>query len=302
MKLQHLLLLGAVLGGAAACSEDSGAKTTDPGPLAYVRYVHAMPDTAAVDVHLVDQVENLNATAVAYRTVTAYQGIAPGARHFRVWTTSNDINVIGANKILDTTITVAANTYYTIVHSGFARTGQTPHQQFCVLTDAAPTPAAGKFAIRAIVAAPSFAANQDVYLTRNVATSGTAAPAPGAGATPVVTATNVTAAAACPAPTAWVELDTVQRRDRVTNIGGNASIYVYNAGTVVPAAPNLTSVVVAGEPTGKPPESVVSAIAGARIPGSVLAAFLFPPGVVGSPAAGAATAQYGVDKRPPETP
>lgn len=279
--------------GAAACGDRDTVTVTDPGQLAHVRYVHAMPDTGAVDVRLIDRVENLDCYAKPYRAVCPYQGIVAGERRFRVFTSSTggDINVV-SQIILDTIVPLQANTYYTIVHSGYARSGQTPRQRFCVITDNVTAPAAGRFKIRSVVAAPGFAASQDVHLTK--ATNASSGPAPGAGSTAIYTAPNVTAAAGCPVPTAWAETDTVPSVSATNPNGGAATLYAYNVGTVPPATENVAMTLF----SGAPPAGVSSAIAGSRIAGSALTAFLFAAGVAGSPAAGAPAAQQAIDRKP----
>ena len=290
MRLQRLVLLAAALGAVSACDDGSDVIVNNPGPLAFVRYVHAMPDTGTVDVRVVDQVVNLACFNVPYRSVCPYAGVPAGDRHFKVFTasTGGNINVV-TNAILDTTITLAANTYYTIVHSGFARTGQLPADRFCVITDDAGTVAAGRFKVRTIVAGPGFTANQDVHLSK--ATNAATAPAPGAGSAAIYTAANVTAASPCPTPTAWFETDTVPTS---TANGGAATLYAYNAGTVTPATENVSVTLLSGAPAA----GVATAVAGSRISGSALTAFLFPAGVAGSQGAGAATAGQAIDKRP----
>lgn len=290
MKVQRLALLAAALGAVSACDDGSDVIVNTPGPLAYVRYVHAMPDTGTVDVRVVDQVVNLNCFNVPYRSVCPYQGVPAGSRHFKVFVASSagNINVV-TTAILDTTITLMENTYYTVVHSGFARTSQTPAQRFCVITDDPGTVAAGRFKVRTMVAAAGFTANQDVHLSK--ATNAATGPAPAAGSAPIYSAANVTGAAACPVPTVWFETDTVPSS---TTNGGAATLYAYNAGTATPATANVTVTLLSGAPAA----GVATAVAGSRISGSALTAFLFPAGVAGSQAAGAATAQQAIDKRP----
>jgi len=290
MRLQRFVLLAAAFGAVAACDDKGSVTTTNTGQLAFVRYVHAMNDTGVVDVRVVDKAENLYCYNQPYRAICPYQGVEAGTRHFRVFTssTTGDINLV-TQVIHDETLTLEAGKYYTILHTGFARTGQTPAQKFCLIEDVATAPSAGKFKIRAIVAAP-FGANQDVYVTR--ATNATSAPAPGAGATPLYTATD--AGTACPTATAWVEVDTVPLARTANPNGGSATLFAYNAGTAVPAAANASATVFPGDTV----KGVSSAVPGSRISGSVLTAFLFPAGVAGSPAAGASTVAYAVDKRP----
>jgi uncharacterized protein DUF4397 len=273
LRFAPLALAGAVMLG---CKHDITGTTTDVPPLTFVRYVHAMPDTGEVDVHLVDAVENLNfgdpsTGYTPYRTVTEYTGIKAGSRHFRVFTDmqSTDINVV-SQVILDTTLTLAPNTYYTILHTGFARTGATPHQHFVVLTDAPPSVSASQVAVRAIVAAPFGPIDVD-----KTADTTTAATLP---ATP--TFANVTYGT----PTAFSMFAT-----------GAAAFRAFAAGTT---SPILTKV---QAPAGAAQQALLDPVAGVTIGGTALTAFIFPPGVAGSPnnKISAAGIVYGIDVRPP---
>lgn len=259
---KRFLWLAALAAAATACAGDTSGTVTPQGPFAYVRFVHAIPDTTNITVRPVDRVENLTLTqTMAYKAVSPYTGVAPGDRHFKVFPVSTNI-ALAQVAIIDSTITLSANTYYTVLMSGFARTGATPQRKFIVIQDAAPTPAANQFELRAVVAAP-FAANQDAYMT-------TAAGDP-------LPATATFANLAVGVPSVWVARDT-----------GAAVVRSYNAGTTATA--NITSTVQAGSPAS----GVSSAIAGSRIGGSALTVFLFPAGPSGAAAGG-----YGVDIRPP---
>jgi hypothetical protein len=273
MRLQRHLLLGAfaLLGATVACSSSDVTRAeTQLGPYAFVRYVNAMPDTGAVDVHAVDVVENFNGgLGVAYRTVTPYTGIAPGSRHFSVFPTSTDINVT-SKVILDTTITFQANTYYTILHTGYARAGATPKQRWVIITDNIPTPGASQIGLRAVVAAPNLGP-LDVYSS---STGGTA-PLPASASFPNV---------AYGTPSAYVNFATGANVLRATASGSNTPVVVES--TVPVGAPATAATT---NPT-----------AGTSYAGSVLTAFYFPAGVAGSPAASFTTpgVTYAVDRRP----
>jgi len=260
----------------AGCKHDITGTQTDIPALAFVRYVHAMPDTGEVDVHLVDAVENLNFADPStgftpYRTVSTYSGIAAGARHFRVFTNmqSTDINVV-SQVIFDTTLTLAANTYYTILHTGFARTGATPHQHFVLLTDTKPTVTASQVAVRAIVAAPGIGP-VDVYKTADTATAATLPGSP--------TFANV----AVGTPTAFSNFAT-----------GAAAFRAFAAGTTTPILTKVQA------PAGAAQQALLDPVAGVTIGGTALTAFIFPAGVAGSPNKSVtASIVYGVDVRPP---
>src|SRR5215467_4147336 len=236
LRFAPFALAGAVILG---CKQDiTGTKTSIP-ELAFVRYVHAMPDTGEVDVHLVDAVENLNfgdpsTGFTPYRTVTQYTGIVAGSRHFRVFTNmqSTDINVV-QQVIFDTTLTLAANTYYTILHTGFARTGVTPHQHFVVLTDAKPTVSASQVGIRAIVAAPGFAGPVDVYKTADTTTGAALGAAPDFS--------NI----AFGTPSAWANFAT-----------GAAAFRAFNVGTTTPILTKVQA------PAGTAQQALLDPVAG----------------------------------------
>lgn len=274
LRFAPFALAGAVMVG---CSHDITGTTTDPGQLTYVRYVHAMPDTGEVDVHLVDAVENLNFADPStgytpYRTVSTYTGIKAGTRHFRVFTNmqSTDINVI-SQVILDTTLTLAPNTHYTILHTGYARNGAVPHQHFVVLTDNPPTVSPGQVAVRAIVASPGLGP-LDVDKTADTTTAATLPASP--------TFANV----AYGTPAAFQNFAT-----------GAAAFRAFNAGTTTPILTKVQA------PNGAPQQPLIDPVAGVTIGGTALTAFIFSPGIAGSPNNKLTTASivYGVDVRPP---
>ena len=274
LRIASFALASAMILG---CSKDITGTTSDVPALAFVRYVHAMPDTGEVDVHLMDAVENLNFADpstgyIPYRTVSTYTGINAGARHFRVFTNmqSTDINVV-SQVIFDTTLTLAANTYYTILHTGLARAGATPHQHFVLITDTKPTVPANQVAIRAFVAATGVGP-VDVYKTRDTV-SATALPS-----------SPSFSSVAFGAPTTYA-----------TFAPDSLVLRVFNRGTT---APTLSKILA---PVGAAQQPLLDPVAGTRVGGTALTAFIFPAGVAGSPNKGvtAVSVVYGVDVRPP---
>jgi len=139
------------------CSEPSDAPTTpNIPPLAYVRYINAVPDTLNTTVRFIDQVEYSPMTFVnvAFRALGQgnYQPTAAGSRKFRVFT-ADAVNFSAAGNttvLVDTTITFEAGKYYTLLHSGFARAGASPRQRIVVLNDVFPTVTGANIALRAI--------------------------------------------------------------------------------------------------------------------------------------------------------
>lgn len=311
MRLQHLALLASTAVGLAACNgNDTGGITTTTPPLAYVRYVHAMPDTGIVDVRAVDKVENLNMFQIGYRTATAYNGIQAGARDLKVFvaTTSADPDPAVVQQVMaEANQTFTAGTYYTLLQTGFARTGSAPAQQLQVIQETPPgAPGAGKFAVRIYPAAP-YAGGVDVYFTSDTNP-------PAVGATPV--ATNLVYGT----PTAYLQLDT---------IGGSANRYVQvyptgaavgtEVGRILPhpsdgGTPTTTQVAAtrwnaALLLAGTKPSGATSAGPGARISGSAFTLYYFAPGVTSSPTQSItstgplkgtsyAGVGYGIDLRP----
>lgn len=276
MRLFHIAALAAVGALIAGCTHDLTGTTTPIPALAYVRYVHAMPDTGEVDVKLVDAVENLNFADpttgyTPYRTVSQYSGITAGTRHFRVFTNmqSTNINVV-SQVIFDTTLTLAEGTYYTILHTGYARTGATPHQHFLLLIDPRPTVDNTHVGLRAILAAPGLT-SVDVYKTADTATA-TALGSP------------AFAGVAYTTPSPWASFAT-----------GAAVLRVFNSGTTTPTLAKTAA------PAGAAQQPLLDPVAGVNIGGTALTAFIFPPGVAGSPNNKLTTTSivYGVDVRPP---
>lgn len=312
MKLLHLALLASTAAGLAACQgNDTGGITTTNPPLAYVRYVHAMPDTGIVDVRVVDKVENLNMFQIPYRTATPYQGIAAGSRHFTVFvaTTSPDPDpAVVSQKMSDVTQGFTAGTYYTLLETGFARSGQTPAQQLQIIQETVPSaPAAGQYEVRFYPAAP-FTGGVDIYFTADTNP-------PAVGATPAMA--NLTYGS----PSAFVQFDTI-------GATANRYIQVYPAGAVVgtetgrilphpsDGLPPKTTQVAASRwnaalllAGARAPSGATTAAPGARISGSAFTLYYFAPGVDGSPTQSItstgplqgvsyAGVAYGIDRRP----
>jgi hypothetical protein len=258
MKLHQIALLSAASAMsfvAAACSSDTGPHVNDPGSIAYVRYVNAIPDTNQTDFRFVDQVKESPYFGQAFfRDISAYQPTASGARHIRIFAvdpnaTGNlegNINIV-SQRFIDTTITFDANTFYTILHVGYARTGATPVQHLVVIKEnRSAALSATQIGVRAINAAPTIP-SADVY----------------AAATP--TGSPAFSAVAFGGASPYAVMSTGAVTFSTTDAGSS---------TVDASAP---------APAGAPPASVSqSAFGGYSIGGSLLTAFIFPPAVAGS--------------------
>lgn len=264
MRLQRIALLSAVGMAVAACSSDTGPSVSNIPPAAYVRYINAMPDTNKADFKFVDQVNGSPYFGqLAFRDISAYQGVAPGARHIRIFSVDPNIDAGKANeanidvvsqKFVDTTLTFEAGKYYTIIHAGYARNGSSPKQHLIVLTDDRSTvPSSSQIAVRVINTAPTLA-SADVY-------SGTSA-----------SGSALFSSVAFGTSSAYKLLST-----------GTLTFTATSSGSTTVAAS-------AAAPAGAPPATISqSALGGYSIGGSMLTAFIFPPSVAGSLAATSAT-------------
>jgi hypothetical protein len=263
------LLLAATVIVAGACSPDTDPVLAPTVAIAYVRYVHAVPDTGAMDWRPIDALENSPpAIGITYRQFTPYQAMGAGNRHLRIFPTSTDINIT-SKFLIDTTITFAANTYYTLIHTGFARPGQTPADRILVIQDAIPTTNTTQVAVRLAHAGAGVGAIDAVGVDSagTVSTIGTGV------------AYAATSNYALRAPGAF--------STRVTPTG------------------SATVLATAAAPPGAPadPAANLTQVGGATRPGSALSAIVFGPSVVGStaPQGGAfanAAVVYLVDRHP----
>lgn len=205
---RNFTLLTLALGAVACSDEDLGPTSAAIPPLAFVRYIHALPDTFATTVRWIDQLEYTPQTfvGVGYRTEGqgGFQGLAAGNREFRVFTFQQNVlnfPVAGNTTVLaDTSFNFVAGNYYTILHTGFTRTGSTPAAQLRIIQDDPPASPATGTSIRLYNV--SYTGNWDVYLgptatqigdTSTTSTAYTAAPGTRVGGTTAATAGSVAA-------------------------------------------------------------------------------------------------------------
>lgn len=249
-----LALVGALM--AVGCSGDDGPFFAPQVPLAYTRFINAIPDTGSVDFRFVDLVEySPFAIQLAYRGFTPYQGTATGARHLKVFT-----NPGGANSqiphvtavVLDETPTFEANKYYTIVAVGYARTGSTPTVKLQVYEDPIPDPGSN-VAFRVVNLATGLGA-------MNVAVTGASA-----DPIPAPTFSSISYLDASP----YVTRATGSAWFRVQETTGTTEIVSGN-GRQAPAG-------AAGNPLNN-----LTTIGGSGQAGSVVTAWIFPRSVEGS--------------------
>ena len=274
MRLSRFGLIAAAALASVACQTDDGSlKPTELPPLAFVRYINALPDTLATTVRFTDQVEFSPQTwvAVPFRGLGGgnYQGTQAGNRTFRVFSFTSNASVDGNTAVLgELSHNFEAGKYYTVLHSGFAR-GGSPANSLIVLEDAVPSPGA-QVAVRAIHAGSGIG-NVDVYLTATTSTAISGAPAI-AGL-----AYGTSSAYATRAPGAFAV--------RVT------------------AAGSTTPLISAAAPAGTAGTTSADPIGGASQAGSVITAVAFPASVAGSPAQSSANPSvlFFIDRHPPRT-
>jgi hypothetical protein len=282
MKAQRIALALAAGLALAGCKKDAGPFLASHGPLAYVRYISAVPDTFAMDWRPIDAVENSPpAIGLAFRSHTPYQAMTPGARHIRVFPApvgdARDPAVV-SQIVIDETLTFTANTYYTVVHLGFSRTGQTPEDRLVVIEDNVPASIPdGQVALRVVNVGTGLGAI-DAWATTDTTSAISGAP----------TFANVAYGAA----SAYVNVPTGAIFLRTTGAGSTTEI-VRGA---TRRAPN-------GSPGN--PTALLTPIGGADMAKSALTAFVFPRSVASTTAPQTAVFQapavvYLVDKHPPQ--
>lgn len=275
MKLSRFGLIALAALATIGCQSDDGSlKPTTLPPLAYVRYINALPDTLNTTVRFIDQVEfsPMSWVNVPFRGLGQgnYQGTQAGNRAFRVFTFSSDASVAGNTRVLgEQTFNFEAGKYYTVLHVGFARAGGSPANQIRVYEDAVPTPGS-QIALR-VLHAGSGIGNVDVFLTPTATDPIAGAPAVSGLAFGVMT-------------------------PYITRAPGAFAARVAAAGSTTP-------VISSAAPSGTAGTTSVDPVGGATIAGSVITAVAFPASVTGSLASASAapTVLYFIDRQPPRT-
>lgn len=299
MRFARHFLLATLAFGAAACSdEDLGPTRAAVPPLAYVRYINAVPDTFPHTVRWTDDIEFTPMTFVnvGFRTEAqgAWQGLRAGNRDFTVFTyqqNTNNFPVAGNTTVLaDTTFNFVAGNYYTILFTGFSRTGSTPAAQLRIIEDTPPaSPAAGTL-IRVYNVA--YTGDWDVYLgptatqvgdTATASVTYTAAPGALLGST--------TAAGAGAVAAAYAAQATGNYQARLT-VGGTLD----RPGVAATPTPVRLAV-----PAGLAETADFEAAGGSNIAGSVLTFWVFGAQTGGTGAASRPTVLTTVDRSPART-
>jgi hypothetical protein len=245
-------LVPLLLAAAGSCSGDAGGITAPREPLAYTRFVHAVPDTGGTDWRFIDQIESSPvAFNLSFRGFTPYQATAVGERRLRIFPSSTDIHVT-SRFLIDTTVTFEPDVYYTVVHLGFARAGEAPAHKIVVLRDDFPRQNASTIAVRAVHAGSGLI---DVDVVADTA---------GGDAAPVVV---LGSGLAYSSATAYGSV-----------VPGLLAVLI----TAVDDGDQLIAAGVAPQGEAAVPAANLTAIGGSRMPGSAVSALLFPRSVPGS--------------------
>ena len=271
-----LRIAAAVLatGMIAACSKDTGPTVNTLGPRARVRVINAVPDTGAMDYRFVDSVEAPIELGLVFRSASGYQPFKAGARKFRAFAASQTPSIVFGAPIIDQTVTLLPDVYYTLIHVGLANTAGGTGDSIIVIRDSIPTLGVlgTGIGVRGVHAIPGTGA-VDVFTTRTVAAALPATPA-FAGLTYGRT-------------TPYIRLATPDSVAARISVVGAAPAVVLSSLAMV----------------GQAGTTQLNPIGGSRIAGTSLSAVAFPAGL-GARATGTATTPsvvWFVDGDPPET-
>lgn len=243
--------------------------TTEDIPTAGIRFIHAVPDTGAMDMRPVDIVENSSFYNVTFRSTTLmfYKNARAGARHFRIFR-SDTLASVASIVVKDTTFTLEAGHRYTFILWGFSRTGSSPAMKLDIIDDNPADPGA-QVALRIVNAASGLGAIDG----KQYPATGTASATPTWG--------NVAALSV----SAYVSTATGSIRYNVTPAGGGANLFA-----------DATAL------AGVPATIDIDAIPGTTVAGSAVSGFVFPRSVAGSQATQSFTTPGIIfiwDRRPP---
>lgn len=163
MRFLRYLPLAALM-FVGACDKEASITNVSRPPLAYIRYVHAVPDYGTTDFKFVDAVEYSPSYAnSSFRTVGIYQGVRAGSRQWKVF--RNSSNIAETQQVVaEGTTDFVAGQYYTVLHRGFAVPANgTPAQGVVLINDTRPDQSTTQVHVSIVNAAVGLA-NQDVFL------------------------------------------------------------------------------------------------------------------------------------------
>jgi hypothetical protein len=263
----------------AGCAKE--ATFSEPIPdYAAIHWVNAVPDTGQQDMRVIDIPSNAGLFDANFRGSNMfYQPIQSGTRTVRIFNSSTN-PTIASQVLQESTLNLAADSGYTFIHAGFARTGGIPARTVLMIRDVPTNEDTGHVAIRAINAGAGLGP-VDVWIVKRPVNALTADSLPDTRG-----ASNIAFGATSP----YISV----LRDGVA--ADTIRVIFTTTGTKTVLASVLA-------PTGVAGSATVNPIAGARVGGSVLSAVLVPRSVAGSAATNFTTPStiYLVDKRPANT-
>jgi hypothetical protein len=274
LRFSVLCLAAGVLNG---CRPEEVILTEDI-PTAGVRFIHAVPDTGAMDFRPVDIVENSTFYNVGFRgtSLLFYKNARAGSRHFRIFLSpdlalsAEQQQAMASTVVKDTTVTLEAGHRYTFILWGFARPGSNPGMRLEMIDDNPADPGTA-VALRLVNAGAGLGAIDGRFYT----TGGTPPTAPSWAAVPELSAS------------AYVSTPPGSIRYNVRPAGGATNLF----SDVTALAGVAATVDLEAQP-------------GTTIAGSAVSGFVFPPSVAGSKAASFSSAGiiFVWDRRPPRAP
>ena len=264
----------AATGVIAACSQDTGPTINTLGPRARVRVINAIPDTIAMDYRFVDSVEAPIELGLVFRAASGYQPFKVGTRLLRAFAASQTPAIVFGAPIVERTVVLEADKYYTLLHVGLANTAGGTGDSVIVIQDSIPTlgQLGAGIAIRGVHAIPGVG-SVDVFTTR-------------------------TAAAALPAAPAFAGLMYGKSTPYIKFTAPDSVAARISVAGATPAVV-LTALAMVGQAG----TTQLNPIGGSRVAGTSLSAVAFPAGL-GARSTGTATTPsvvWFVDGDPPET-
>ncbi len=142
MSLKRVLAIGALGAAMAACNGDTEGVLLPQERIGHVRYVHASPDTRALDFRVVDIPSNAGLFGAPYRmTLPFHTALRAGNRSFRAFVSSSHVDTAQI-RLMDIQHQINEGVRYTIYLTG------TGAPEPFITEDDAPDPGAANYTIR----------------------------------------------------------------------------------------------------------------------------------------------------------
>lgn len=294
-RLHKLTVFGVAAAMLGACNNVDEMVTVATPPTAGVRFIHAVPDTGALDMRFVDIPENSSHYAIPFRnnivtasnipasTMVQYKNTRAGSRQLRIFLNSTD-QAIAQTVLKDTTVTLAAGTNYTFILWGYAN-------------PAGPNRPVGAPAMRFTVVEETVADPSPNVALRVMNTT--------------TSALDVRAykySAAAPATPTFTSVSGMTFSTYVTAAPDTFRFNVRAAGGATSFLPGTTDLIaLRGEPAVTTAPGPFDAVPGTAVAGSAVSAIIFPRSVVGTAAPQTAAfttpaISFVWDRRPPRPP